>query len=168
MSPTIVIDPFKRPAIEHAQLHRRQVLGLVHDDVAVGADRVGVLEPGPGPQQLEGLVEQRDVVVGEHDLGGVVEPLPGEQLPLVGLERLPGRGSQQARRSEQVVQQLTRRQDRPHALERLADQGIPAGALADDLDGVLVARRRRQPLEQQLFDELAARRCGSGTGDGPG
>ena len=46
--------------------------------------------------------------------------------------------------------------------------GSPAGPLADDLDGVLGPRRRRQPLEQQSVRRACGPRCGSGTGDGPG
>jgi hypothetical protein len=47
---------------------------------------IRVLVAWTGAQQLERLVEQRHVVVGEDDLGGVVVAGPGEQRPLVVAE----------------------------------------------------------------------------------
>ena len=67
-SPTTVIEPFSERRGDHAQLHGREVLHLVDDDVAVGADVVVArrLTPrvGRGPSSARGLVEQRHVGVG--------------------------------------------------------------------------------------------------------
>ena len=49
MSPTIVIEPGEVAALQDPQFHRREVLGLVDDDVAVG-DELGLVEfSGSGP-----------------------------------------------------------------------------------------------------------------------
>ena len=145
----------QRPAVQDPQLHRGQVLGLVDHDVTVGAHRVRVLVLRPWAQQFERFVEQRDVVVGEHDVGRVGPALTHQQTTLAVVEVPRGRRTQQAPRAEQVVEQLGGGQDRPHALERLSHHRFPSHPLAHHLGTLLIARRVGERLEEQLLDVTA-------------
>ena len=95
MSPTTVIEPLSERRLIIGELHRRQVLRLVDHDVPVGADLV-VLAPDPaglGAEQGAGLVEQRHVVVGPHDVVDGLGPAAEQQLdPLLRqrVDRQPG------------------------------------------------------------------------------
>ena len=128
MSPTTVIEPLSDRRVEHAQLHRREVLGLVDHDVAVGAHLVvvaaGRLRPRRRPEQGPGLVEQRHVVDGPRDVVDRRRPgaVQGGDAPRRQQVRPPAE-REQAAGAEEVVEQLGRGEHRPHPLERLAHLG---------------------------------------------
>ena len=63
--------PVERTTTDHAQLHRREVLGLVDADVAVGTQRVLVALARSIPEQSPCLIEERDVVEVPHHVAGV-------------------------------------------------------------------------------------------------
>ena len=126
----------ERAAGEHAQLHRRQVLRLVDDDVAVGAHVVvGGLTRAPhlrlGAEQRAGLVEQRHVVDGPHGVLDVLGPRAHERRLLGRAERAAGGQLDEGGGAEQVVEQVGGGEHRPHPLEGLAHLGGVAQPLAD-------------------------------------
>ena len=151
----------ERTPLEHAQLHRRQVLGFVDDDVAVRARLVvGFGRPAaPGLRAQDGsrLVEQRCVVVREDDLVTGLATRAVQRVDLVRVEYPATGAAQQGARAEQVVQKIAGREHRPHPLERLANARIVPQTVTN-LAGVEVAASAgRQRREELGVDELAGR-----------
>jgi len=121
MSPTTVMLPLRAPR-DHPQLHGREVLHLVDDDVAVRADVVAVRlrsivavlrRVALGrfrAEEVAGLVEQGHVVFGPAHLADVVATRPVQRHVLRLTEVFRRREPQQGFAAEQVVQQLGRRQ----------------------------------------------------------
>ena len=124
----------ERPPGDHLQLHRREVLDLVDDDVAVRPDLVGVVDPaaavGHRTEHLAGVVEQGDVGRRPAHVGDIVGPWSVERLDLGLVEHVASGEPQQRSGAEQVVEQLGRREHRPHPLEGGADLGDTAQFLA--------------------------------------
>ena len=171
MSPTTVIEPLSDRRREHPQLHRRQVLRLVDDDVAVGADLVVVGWPGRRRRGLRAeqrarLVEQRDVVDrprrrrrSTRSAGGTARHCS------VVAQALPAAERSSALRAEQVVEQLRRREHRPHPLERLAHLGACGGGDRAPRAASTSSRALdRRACRTRLARRSGGRRCGCGSG----
>ena len=128
---------------------------LVDDDVAVGANGIGVSLAWPRAQQLARFVEQRHVGIGPHDVVRALHARAVEQLDLLFAELLARCRTNQRFGPEQIVEQLRRRQHGPHALECPAHVEIVTHAIAQRVDADLVAGARGQCVEEFGFDELA-------------
>ncbi len=85
---------------------------------------------GAGPEDLPSVVEQGDVGRGPADVLDALGPWPMEGADLRLGQRAGGGEVQQSRRAEQVVEQLSGRERRPHPLEGGADVGQGAEGLA--------------------------------------
>ncbi len=129
--------PRQAAPAEHAQLHGRELLGLVHHDVAVGPGPVvvGRRLPLGRPEQRPGLVEQGQVGVGPGHRVGSRPGVPAQKAALVVGEEAPAGQVDQRGRPEEVPQQLLGREDRPHPLERL-DHLRPPAHLPAEVSGV--------------------------------
>ncbi len=168
--------PVQRAAGEHPQLHRREVLGLVDDDVAVGAHLVVVVgpvapvlpPPGPRPEQGPGLVEQRDVVAGERDVVRPTRCAGGSRASTSpSVRSVAGGQAEQRLRTEEVVEELRpasapatcARAPRAHVGSWRRRSRTSAGV---DLEAGAGGER----LEQARPRRTCGRRCGCGPGGG--
>ncbi len=103
---------FARAAADHAELHRRQVLGLVDDDVAERGRRL--------PDERVGLVEEPDVAVAP------ALPAPAQEALLLRLQDpVPGLRQERGGR-EEGAHELLGRDSRPGAVEH--PRQVPARA----------------------------------------
>ena len=119
----------------------------------------GAVRPGPGGAGTEegpGLVEQGGIGLRPDDGVHVRGAGAVERRQLVVAQPLRPGQLQQRLRAEQVVEELGRREQRPHPLERDAHLLGVARAVADLVDRELLARRARQGGEQLALDEAAA------------
>jgi len=77
----------ERSPRQHSELHRRQILRLVDDDVAIRAHLVvlrrSTLAPRTSAEQRAGLIEQRHVVGGERDVVHRCRPRAVERFDLL-------------------------------------------------------------------------------------
>ena len=143
----------QRTAGQHPQLHRREVLDLVHHDVAVLAQRV-VGTAGAGPEQVPGLVDQCGVGGRPRHLVERRRPRAPEQHLLLGV-RIPGGGGDQRRGAEEVVEQLVgdrRREPDGHGVPRLRG---PVRARRREFDFEDFSRKvRRVPALARALDRM--------------
>ena len=102
----------ERPSGDHLQLHRREILDLVDDDVAVRPDLVGLVDPPAAvrhrTEYVAGVVEQGDVGRRPAHVGDIVGSWSIQRLDLRLVEEVAGGQPQQRSRAEQVVEQLRR------------------------------------------------------------
>ena len=88
---------------------------------------------------------------------------PVQTQDLLFAERSAIRRFQEGLRTEQVVQQLSGSENRPHPIERLADPKVLPHAFTHNLRVGILASARSKRFEKQILHDLATRIVGSGT-----
>ena len=142
------------PPAEHSQVHRREVLHLVDHDVAVGTHGIGLALTRPGTQHGPGLVQEGGIRCRPQELVGLGDALPVER-PYLGRGEARICGTDERLRTEEVVQELRRRQHRPHPFQGLPDGPLPVDAFLHG-PGIQVATATgRQRHEELGLHELA-------------
>ena len=150
----------QRATGDHEQLHRGEVLNLVDDDVSVGANLVGFVDLAVlarfRSESDEGFVEQRDIGFGPANVVHVGRTRAMKRVDLLFGEILLTGRLEQRLRTEEVVQQLGRREQRPHALEGRAHLvGATQGVAHLGGRHVAFAPRRRHRGPDLVLDPLA-------------
>ena len=145
----------------HLELHRREVLDLVDDDVTVRADLVGVVDlavaAGLGAEHVAGVVEQGDIGRSPPHVVDRLRTRTEQRQRLGFVEHAASGELEQRLRPEQVVQELGRREQRPHPVECLADlRGSPEGVLHRQRTDLRVVEARGERRPQLVLDELAS------------
>ena len=162
MSPTTVIEPLseRRVAILSCIGVRSWTSSITMcPKVRISSASFGLpLLRRLGPEHLAGVVEQGDVGRRPAHVVDRVGPWAVERLVLGVVEHAVGSQPQQAHRPEQVVQQLGRRQHRPHAIERRTDLRDRPHLVANLAGRHLVAAPRRRHRRPHLALDPAAGR----------
>ena len=164
----------ERAAGEHPQLHRREVLGLVDHDVAVGADLVVL---AVGRLRLRGLGPSSARASSSSGTSSLVHTTSSTSLgPRAGAAACHSSSDEQRRRParrssagepKRSCSSCGRGEHRPHPLERLAHLGRARGAgRAPRRPSTVVAARCGQRGEQLAPRRSGGRRCGCGSGGG--
>ena len=106
-------------------------------------------------EHVAGVVEQRDVRRCPPHVADVLGTLPEQQQRLVFAEHAPAGRLEQGLRAEQVVEQLRRREHRPHAVERGPHLvGVAQHLAHRPRADLVVTPTRRQRRPQLRLDEL--------------
>ena len=120
------------------------------------ASSIAPLRAGTGPSTSRASSSRATSDAVQRTSCDVVGPRPVERVDLGLVEQVAGGEAQQRPRAEQVVEQLGRREHRPHPLERGAHLGHATQLLAQLAAGdVAVARRRGERGEDLALDEAA-------------
>ena len=142
--------PVPRAPRDHAQLHRGQILGLVHDHVAEGAGRL--------PDEGVRLVEKRHVAVAPACCP------PAQQALLLGGEEAVCRLGEEGGRREERPHELLREDRGPRLLEHAVEVAAGTERLLDLLTvadrgaAERLAVRGVEPAHEAHPEALARRR----------
>ena len=170
-----VIEPLSERRVEHPQLHRREVLRLVDDDVAVGADLVVVAvracararrRAAPGPRRAAG---RRRWCTATSSTRLDAGPVQRRRSRRRSSARAGGRAAAARCEPNRSCSSCAGREHRPHPLERLAHLGRVRAAGRAPRRRRASSRRAARPAPRTArLDEAAAGVVGAGPAAGVG